>query len=98
MTIRRPPAFMARRSLIVSGRGSSGMGLNFPELSLPEVAVGQFRMRNDKVRLVHLPIAKPNDVEIQGAGAPVLSAAAPLLMLDRLQGGEQRPGVERGFQ
>src|SRR3954464_14796237 len=98
MTTRRPDAFMASRSLTVSGRASAFMGVEFGQLSEPEVAVGQLGMRNDKVVLGQLLVAEPNDVEIERASAPALGAEATLLALDCLEGGQQCTWLQRSLQ
>src|SRR3954467_2883042 len=98
MTMRRPSAFMARRSSTDRGRASAFMGAQFGQLSLPEVAMGQIGMRNDKVALGYLPGAKPDDVEIQGGGPPMLGPRPTLLPLDCLASLEQGSRLECGLQ
>src|SRR5689334_12617391 len=98
MTMRRPAAFMVSRSVTVSGRGSAFMRLDFRQLPQPEVAVRQLGMRNDKVLIGHLAITEAHDVEIEGAGAPTLTAAPSLLVLDCLKCPEEIPRLERCLQ
>src|SRR6476469_4191919 len=96
--MRRPAAFMAGRSSTVSGRASAFMGLELRQLSLPEVAVGQLGMGNDKVGLRHAPLAEADDVQVEGARPPVLRPDAPLDALDGLACPEKRPGVQAGLE
>src|SRR6187402_1846015 len=98
MTMRLPAAFIVNRSVIVSGRGSAFIGHQFRQLSAPKVAVGQLGMRNDKVRLRHPPLPETNDIQVQRARAPTLGSLSSLYLFDGLQGMEQLPGLETGFQ
>src|SRR6185295_12013554 len=98
MTTRLPAAFIVSRSVIVSGRGSAFIGLQFRQLSAPKVAVGQLGMRNDKVRLRYPPLAEADDIQVQRTRAPALGSLSSLRLLDGLQGMEQLPRLETGFQ
>src|SRR4051812_15557795 len=94
MTIRRPAAFIAERSSTDRGRTSALMDVQLSHLSLPEVSVGQPRMRNDKVALVHSPGTELNDVEIQCPGPPALGPLASFLLFNRLARLQQTTGVQ----
>src|SRR6476659_818247 len=96
--MRRPAAFMAARSSTVSGRASGFMGLELRQLPLPEIAVGQLGMGNDKVGLGNAPLAEAHDVPIERARAPALRPHAALGALDGLAGLAERPRLESGLE
>src|SRR5688572_33203419 len=98
MTIRRPAAFIAARSRTDRGRGSALIGVQFRQLSPPEVASGQPGMGNDKVAVSNAPGTELDDVEIEGSRPPPLRALAALGALDCLTGLEQDTWLETGFQ
>src|SRR5687768_3605625 len=91
MTMRRPAAFMATRSSTVRGRASAFMGSQLRQLSLPEVAIGQFRMRNDKVGFADVPLAEPHNIEIEGTRAPPLDPLPALPPFNGLAGLQESP-------
>src|ERR671910_2881791 len=98
MTIRRPAAFIAARSRTDTGRGSAFIGVQFRQLSPPEVASGQPGMGNDKVAVANTPGAELDDVEIEGSRSPPFGSNAPGGPLDGLTCLEQRVGLEAGLE
>src|SRR5215213_1606332 len=98
MTMRRPAAFMAARSSTDRGRDSAVMGTQFCQLSTPEVAMGQPGMGNDKVPLVHVPLAEPDDIEVECPCPPMLGAGAPFLLFDGLACFEESTRLQAGVE
>src|ERR687895_686056 len=98
MTIRRPAAFIAARSRTDRGRGSAFIGVQFRQLSPPEVASGQPGMRNDKVAVSNVPGAELDDIEVECPGAPPFGWLASLGPLDCLTRFEQGVWLEPRFK
>src|SRR5688500_6954896 len=96
--MRRPAAFMATRSSTVKGRTSAFMWSQLCQLSLPEVAIGQFRMRNDKVGFTDAPLAEPDDIEIEGTWTPPFGPLPPFVPFDGLACLQEGPRLQSGGQ
>src|SRR5690242_14189361 len=104
--MRSPRVFMAMSSRVVTDFGSSAIGrrardrgsVELGKLALPERAIGELGVWNGQAGVVRHPVAKPHDVEIQGARSPAYAPLAPALRLDSVQVVEQRPGLERRLE
>src|SRR5436309_13642112 len=96
--MRSPRSFMARRSWVVTGLGSSAIDLR--QLGLPEGPVRRLGVRDHERALAHRSIAEADDIQVQrprstaNARAPVAAA----LRLDGVEVNEQLGGLERGFE
>ena len=55
-------------------------------------------MRNDKVTFLHLPVAEPNDIEVQGSGTPPFGPLPALPALDCLARLKQGSRLQVGFE
>jgi hypothetical protein len=70
------------------------MRVQLSQLSLPEVSVGQPRMGNDKVALVHPPGTELDDIQIQRPWSPPFGALPSFFLLYQLARLEQTTGVQ----
>src|SRR5258705_12484931 len=72
--------------------------LELGELAQPEVAPGQLGMGDGQARLIHRPVAKAHDVEVEGPWPPALAPLASAVALDRAARGQERPRRERRLE
>src|SRR5947209_4203831 len=76
---------------------SSPVSAELDELTLPEIAVGDLRVRQDQpFRIYHL-MPKAHDVEVDRARPPADGPFPPELALDGEERVEQFAGGERGL-
>src|SRR5215510_14663438 len=93
--MRSPFSFISRRERVVT---LAMARLELGDFAPPEVAVGQLRMRNGQMGLLHGTRTISHNIEIQRAWSPPLAALPASLGLDGSALREQRVGAQRGLE